>query len=117
MGKKHYKRLCKKCKCHCLYEQSLESCESVKRLIPCVENHGHIRIRHTVDLQAPDGVTFEVEKGTQVTITGADKQAVGQFAAQIREVRKPEPYKGKGIKYVTETIRRKAGKVVKAAGA
>ncbi len=65
---------------------------------------------HTVDLVAPEGVTFEVEKGTQITITGADKQAVGQFAAVIRSKRPPEPYNGKGIMYHDETIIRKAGK-------
>ena len=65
---------------------------------------------HSVDLQAPDGVTFEVGKGTTITITGADKQAVGQFAAVIRSKRKPEPYNGKGIMYHDEVIIRKAGK-------
>jgi len=65
---------------------------------------------HTVDLQAPDGVTFDVEKGTEITITGADKQAVGQFAAVIRSKREPEPYNGKGIMYHDEIIIRKAGK-------
>ena len=65
---------------------------------------------HPVELQAPDGVSFEVEKGTQITITGADKQAVGQFAAVIRSKREPEPYNGKGIMYHDEVIIRKAGK-------
>ncbi|MBC8201313.1 MAG: 50S ribosomal protein L6 [Planctomycetes bacterium] len=65
---------------------------------------------HTVDLVAPEGVTFEVEKGTQITITGADKQAVGQFAAVIRSKREPEPYNGKGIMYHDEVIIRKQGK-------
>ena len=65
---------------------------------------------HTVDLPAPDGVAFEIEKGTQITITGADKQAVGQFAANIRSKREPEPYNGKGIMYHDEVIIRKAGK-------
>ncbi len=65
---------------------------------------------HPVELQAPDGVSFEVEKGTAVTITGADKQAVGQFAANIRSKREPEPYNGKGIMYHDEVIIRKAGK-------
>ncbi|MFT4593610.1 MAG: large subunit ribosomal protein L6 [Phycisphaerales bacterium] len=65
---------------------------------------------HTVDLIAPDGVTFEIEKGTEITITGADKQAVGQFAANIRSKREPEPYNGKGIMYHDEVIIRKAGK-------
>jgi large subunit ribosomal protein L6 len=65
---------------------------------------------HTVDIDAPDGVTFEIEKGVAITITGADKQAVGQFAALIRSKREPEPYNGKGIMYHDETIIRKAGK-------
>ena len=65
---------------------------------------------HSIDLQAPDGVSFEVEKGTAITITGADKQAVGQFAAVIRSKREPEPYNGKGIMYHDEVITRKAGK-------
>lgn len=65
---------------------------------------------HTVDLVAPDGVTFEIEKGTEITITGADKQAVGQYAAVIRSKRPPEPYNGKGIMYDDEIIIRKAGK-------
>lgn len=65
---------------------------------------------HSVDIQAPDGVSFDVEKGTKITITGADKQAVGQFAAVIRSKRKPEPYNGKGIMYHDETIIRKQGK-------
>jgi large subunit ribosomal protein L6 len=65
---------------------------------------------HPVDLVAPDGVTFEIEKGTQITITGADKQAVGQYAAVIRSKRPPEPYNGKGIMYDDEIIIRKAGK-------
>ena len=76
----------------------------------------HAGYSHPVDLEAPEGLEVKVEKNI-ITVSGINKQAVGQFAAQIREVRKPEPYKGKGIKYVTETIRRKAGKVVKAAGA
>ena len=71
---------------------------------------------HPVDLEAPEGIEVAVDKNV-ITISGIDKQMVGQFAAQIREVRKPEPYKGKGIKYIDEVVRRKAGKVVKAAGA
>ena len=65
---------------------------------------------HPVDLQAPDGVTFSIEKNSLITITGADKQAVGQFAANIRSKREPEPYNGKGIKYHDEIIMRKQGK-------
>ncbi|OGM02799.1 50S ribosomal protein L6 [Candidatus Woesebacteria bacterium GWA1_41_8] len=71
---------------------------------------------HPVIIDAPDGVTFKVEKNI-ITIDGIDKEAVGQVAAEIRSVRPPEPYKGKGIKYVGEFIRRKAGKAAKAAGA
>jgi large subunit ribosomal protein L6 len=60
-------------------------------------------------------LTVTVEKNV-ITIAGADKQRVGQFAAEVRELKKPEPYKGKGIKYIDETIIRKAGKVVKVVG-
>lgn len=63
-----------------------------------------------VVLEAPAGVTVTVPDATHVTVTGADKQAVGQFAAEIRRVRPPEPYKGKGIRYEGEAVRRKAGK-------
>ncbi len=63
-----------------------------------------------VVLEAPPGVTVVVPDATHITISGADKQAVGQFAAVIRKVRPPEPYKGKGIRYEGEAVRRKAGK-------
>jgi large subunit ribosomal protein L6 len=63
-----------------------------------------------VVLEAPTGVTVTVADPTHVTISGADKQAVGQFAAVVRKVRPPEPYKGKGIRYEGEFVRRKAGK-------
>jgi len=63
-----------------------------------------------VVLEAPPGVSVTVVDPTHVTITGADKQAVGQFAAEVRKVRPPEPYKGKGIRYEGEAVRRKAGK-------
>ena len=65
---------------------------------------------HPVEMIDPDGITSEVEGTTKITITGIDKEKVGQYAANIREKRAPEPYKGKGIKYDTERIRRKAGK-------
>ena len=68
---------------------------------------------HPVKVKAPEGVTFKVEK-TIVTVEGFDKEKVGQVAADIRAVRPPEPYKGKGIKYVDEVIRRKAGKAAAA---
>ena len=63
-----------------------------------------------VVLKAPPGVKVVVSDPTHVTISGADKQAVGQFAAEVRKVRPPEPYKGKGIRYEGEVVRRKAGK-------
>ena len=71
-----------------------------------------IGFSHDVIMEAPEGVTVEVN-GNKVTVSGADKQKVGQFAAEIREKRLPEPYKGKGIKYVDEYIRRKEGKAGK----
>ena len=71
-----------------------------------------IGFSHDVIMDAPEGVSVEVN-GNKVTVSGADKQKVGQFAAEIREKRPPEPYKGKGIKYVDEYIRRKEGKAGK----
>ena len=65
---------------------------------------------HQVEMEEIDGITVEVPQPNQIIITGADKQKVGQFAANGREKRPPEPYKGKGIKYVDEYIRRKEGK-------
>lgn len=65
---------------------------------------------HEINYVVPQGVTVTAPKPTQLIITGADKQKVGQVAAEIREYRKPEPYKGKGIKYSDEKIRRKEGK-------
>ncbi len=71
---------------------------------------------HPIEYPIPTGITVTVEKNV-VTISGIDKQLVGETAATIRRYKKPEPYKGKGIKYIDEVIHRKAGKVVKAAGA
>ena len=68
---------------------------------------------HSVSFEAPEGVTFEVPQPTRITVRGADKQLVGQVAANIRKIRKPEPYKGKGIRYVDERVLRKAGKSAK----
>ena len=68
---------------------------------------------HDVVMTAPEGVTIEVPNPNKVVVSGPDKQIVGQFAANIREKRPPEPYKGKGIKYVDEYIRRKEGKAGK----
>jgi large subunit ribosomal protein L6 len=67
---------------------------------------------HDVEFPLPAGITAKVEKNV-VTISGADKQMVGEVAAQIRSLKKPEPYKGKGIRYIDEVVRRKAGKTAK----
>ena len=68
---------------------------------------------HPVKFTAPEGVTFEVPAPTRVIIKGADKEVVGQVAASIRKLRKPEPYKGKGVRYLGERVMRKAGKAAK----
>ncbi len=68
---------------------------------------------HPVAVDAPDGVEFEVPVPTRITVRGYDKQLVGQVAADIRKIRKPEPYKGKGIRYADERVLRKAGKSAK----
>ena len=65
---------------------------------------------HPVTIDAPDGITFEVPEPTKIIVSGIDKQKVGQVAADVRSVRPPEPYKGKGIRYSDEYVRRKAGK-------
>ncbi len=69
---------------------------------------------HPVTMEPPEGITFGVEANTRVTVSGIDKQAVGEQAAKVRIVRPPEPYKGKGIRYQGEYVRRKAGKAGKA---
>lgn len=77
---------------------------------------------HPVEVQAPDGVTLSVDgvdnatKATRISVSGIDKQLVGEVAATIRRIRKPEPYKGKGIRYAGEKIRMKAGKAGKVGG-
>jgi len=68
---------------------------------------------HPVNVTAPDGITFEVPAPTQVVVSGIDKEVVGQVAANIRSIRKPEPYKGKGVRYAGERVLRKAGKAGK----
>ena len=65
---------------------------------------------HPVVIEAPDGISLEVPQPTRIQVSGIDKVLVGQVAANIRKVRPPEPYKGKGIKYEGEVVRRKAGK-------
>jgi len=77
---------------------------------------------HPIEVDPPDGITLTVDgvdavtKATKISVSGIDKQLVGQVAATIRQLRKPEPYKGKGIKYAEEVIRRKAGKAGKVGG-
>ena len=68
---------------------------------------------HAVHFEAPEGITFDVPQATRITVRGFDKQLVGQVAANIRKIRKPEPYKGKGIRYADERVLRKAGKSAK----
>ncbi len=68
---------------------------------------------HPVTVDPPAGITFTVEGNNKLTVSGIDKQAVGEVAANIRKIRKPEPYKGKGIRYAGEVVRRKAGKAGK----
>ena len=66
---------------------------------------------HQIEIDPPEGITFEVENPTRLAVVGIDKELVGQIAAKVRATRKPEPYKGKGVRYAGEYIRRKAGKI------
>ena len=75
----------------------------------------NVGFSHSVVLKAPQGITFEVPTPTEVIVKGIDKQQVGQLAAEVRKVRPPEPYKGKGIRYEGEYVRKKAGKAAKGA--
>ena len=68
---------------------------------------------HPVNVEAPAGITFDVPEPTRIIVSGIDKQVVGQVAADIRSYRKPEPYKGKGVRYLGEHVARKAGKAAK----
>jgi large subunit ribosomal protein L6 len=71
---------------------------------------------HPIEIDPPAGISFEVESPTRLAVVGIDKELVGQIAAQVRSTRKPEPYKGKGVRYAGEKIRRKAGKAGKIGG-
>jgi large subunit ribosomal protein L6 len=71
---------------------------------------------HPIEIDPPTGISFEVENPTRLAVVGIDKELVGQVAAQVRATRKPEPYKGKGVRYSGEYIRRKAGKAGKIGG-
>jgi large subunit ribosomal protein L6 len=71
---------------------------------------------HPIEIDPPAGITFELENPTRLAVVGIDKELVGQVAAKVRATRKPEPYKGKGVRYAGEKIRRKAGKAGKIGG-
>ncbi len=71
---------------------------------------------HPIEIDPPEGISFEVETPTRLAVVGIDKELVGQIAAKVRSTRKPEPYKGKGVRYAGEQIRRKAGKAGKVGG-
>jgi len=71
---------------------------------------------HPIEIDPPQGISFEVENPTRLAVVGIDKELVGQVAARVRATRKPEPYKGKGVRYAGEQIRRKAGKAGKIGG-
>jgi large subunit ribosomal protein L6 len=73
----------------------------------------HLGYSHPIEFPLPEGISAEVEKQTQVTIKGINKELVGQISAKIRDLRKPDPYKGKGVKYANEVLRKKAGKTGK----
>jgi large subunit ribosomal protein L6 len=71
---------------------------------------------HQIEIDPPEGISFEVENPTRLAVVGIDKELVGQIAAKVRSTRKPEPYKGKGVRYAGEQVRRKAGKAGKIGG-
>jgi large subunit ribosomal protein L6 len=71
---------------------------------------------HPIEIDPPEGISFEVETPTRLAVVGIDKELVGEYAAKVRSMRKPEPYKGKGVRYTGEVIRRKAGKAGKIGG-
>ncbi len=97
------------------YEKKLEIVGVGYRVIQKspVQLEFNLGFSHPVIVDAPEGISFTVESNTKFTVLGIDKQAVGEVAANIRKLRKPEPYKGKGVRYAGERIRRKAGKAAK----
>jgi large subunit ribosomal protein L6 len=78
--------------------------------------HLNLGYSHPIEIDPPEGITFEVENPTRLAVVGIDKELVGQIAAKVRSTRKPEPYKGKGVRYAGEVVRRKAGKAGKIGG-
>ena len=97
------------------YQKKLEIVGVGYRVLPKGPSQVELQLgySHPVIFDAPEGVTFAVESNTRLTVVGIDKQQVGEVAANIRKLRKPEPYKGKGIRYAGEQIRRKVGKAGK----
>jgi large subunit ribosomal protein L6 len=97
------------------YEKKLEIVGVGYRVVPKSPTQLEFSLgySHQITFDAPEGVTFTVEGPTRLAVLGIDKQAVGEVAANIRKLRKPEPYKGKGIRYAGEQIRRKVGKAGK----
>ncbi|RCK69758.1 MULTISPECIES: 50S ribosomal protein L6 [Desertihabitans] len=97
------------------YEKKLEIVGVGYRVISKGPNalEFNLGFSHPVNVTAPEGITFTVETPTRFSVVGIDKQAVGETAARIRKIRKPEPYKGKGVRYAGEHVRRKVGKAGK----
>lgn len=97
------------------YEKKLEIVGVGYRVVPKgpTQLEFALGFSHPVVVDAPEGITFEVEKPTAFSVKGIDKQKVGEVAANIRKIRKPEPYKGKGVRYAGERVLRKAGKAGK----
>ena len=96
------------------YEKKLEIVGTGYRVLPKGPNlEFALGFSHPVTVEPPDGITFTVDGQTKLTVSGISKQQVGEVAANIRKLRKPEPYKGKGIRYAGEVVRRKVGKAGK----
>ncbi|MBK9433937.1 MAG: 50S ribosomal protein L6 [Micrococcales bacterium] len=96
------------------YSKTLEISGTGYRVVPKGQGlEFSLGFSHPVQVDAPEGITFAVEGPTKFTVSGTDKQLVGEVAANIRKLRKPDPYKAKGIRYSGEVIRRKAGKAGK----
>ena len=96
------------------YEKKLEIVGTGYRVLAKGSNlEFALGFSHPVTVSAPDGITFAVESPTKFSVSGIDKQQVGEVAANIRKIRRPEPYKGKGVRYADEQVRRKVGKAGK----
>jgi large subunit ribosomal protein L6 len=99
------------------YRKGLEITGVGYRAIKVGEKLQHrLGYSHQIEIDPPSGISFEVENPTRLAVLGIDKELVGQIAARVRSTRKPEPYKGKGVRYAGEQIRRKAGKAGKIGG-